>query len=82
MPAEHQYNQYNDEPFTAQSEWYPYDCCACECKMWVEDIIIDGFPPDGPGHCPIIICPKCGKDFVRDTSEHIIKSTNDPNVSL
>ena len=75
-------NQYSDDPWTGPSEWYPYLCRACECKMWVEDIIIDGFPPDGPGHCPIIICPKCGKDFVRDTSEHIIKSTNDPNVSL
>ena len=53
----------NDLPFGGPSEWYPYCCRACECRMWVEDIIIDAFPPDGPGKCPFICCPQCGKDF-------------------
>ena len=44
----------NDLPFNGPTEWYPYHCLACDCKMWVEDIIVDAFPPDGPGKCPIV----------------------------
>jgi hypothetical protein len=49
--------------------------------MWVEDIVVDAFPSNGPGNCPIIICPECGKDFVRAISEQSIMSETDPNVS-
>jgi len=70
----------NDLPFGGTSEWYPYYCRACKCRMWVEDIIIDAFQPDGPGKCPIICCPECGKKFVMDISRDIIKSETDPNM--
>jgi hypothetical protein len=32
----------------------------------VEEIIVDAFPPDGPGHCPIVECPHCGGSFCCD----------------
>ncbi|MDP6477409.1 MAG: hypothetical protein QF502_05825 [Nitrospinaceae bacterium] len=81
MPTDYQDHNFNDDPFTGPSEWYPYHCCACQCKMWVEDIVVDAFPSNGPGNCPIIICPECGKDFVRAISEQSIMSETDPNVS-
>ena len=68
-----------DLPFSGPSEWYPYHCRACECGMWVEEIIIDAFPPDGPGGCPLICCPECGKDFVMDITRDTIMSKTDPN---
>jgi len=49
--------------------------------MWVEDIVVDAFPPDGPANCPVIICPECGKDFVMTISGQTIMSISDPNVS-
>ena len=49
--------------------------------MLVEEIVIDAFPPTGPGNGPILLCPECGKDFVRHTSEQSIMSKTDPNVS-
>jgi hypothetical protein len=69
----------NDLPFSGPSEWYPYRCRACECKMWVEDIMVDAFPPSGPGGCPILHCPNCDKKFVRDTTKDSILSETDPN---
>jgi hypothetical protein len=80
----HANEQLEDEdlPFNGPTQWYPYRCLACKCKMWVEDIIIDAFPPDGPGKCPIVCCPKCGQDFVRDIKRETIISENDPNLIL
>jgi len=69
----------NDLPFSGPSEWYPYYCRACEYKMWVEDIIIDAFPPDGPGECPILCCPKCEKNIVREIKTESFMSETDPN---
>ncbi len=40
----------NDLPFGGPSEWYSYYCRACECRMWVEDIIIAAFPLDDPAN--------------------------------
>jgi hypothetical protein len=36
---------------------------------WIEDIVVDAFPPDGPGRTPILICPNCHGTYLRDTSE-------------
>jgi hypothetical protein len=47
--------------------------------MWVEDIVVDAFPPNGPGKCPIICCPECGRDFVRDVKRKTFMSKTDPN---
>jgi len=69
----------NDLPFSGPSEWYPYYCCACKLKIWVEDIVIDAFPPDGPGKCPILCCPECGKNLIRDMKADSFMSEADPN---
>ena len=37
-------------------------------RDWVEDIIVDGFPPTEPGGCPALICPECGRQFLWDAS--------------
>lgn len=71
--------QFNDFPFNGPGEWYPYVCRACKYKYFVEDIIIDAFPHDGPGDCPIICCYECGGDFVRDIKRPTIMSEKDPN---
>lgn len=73
--------QYNDFPFNCPTEWYPYVCRACGYKYLVEDIIIDAFPSDGPGDCPIVCCHECGKDFVRDIKQPTIMSEEDPNYN-
>ena len=70
----------NDLPFNGPTEWYPYHCLACDCEMWVEDIIVDAFPPDGPGKCPIVCCPECGQDFVMDIEKDTLMSETDPNL--
>ena len=70
----------NDLPFNGPGEWYPYRCLACNYKMWVEDIIVDAFPPDGPGKCPIIGCMNCGNDFIRDIEKETLMSKTDPNL--
>ncbi len=78
-PKDATHNQEDDLPFNGPSEWYPYRCRACAYKELVEDLFIDAFPPDGPGNCPIMYCPECGGDFVRDTSKSTTMSTTDPN---
>lgn len=71
--------QDDDRPFNGPSEWYPYICYACNCKIWIEDIIVDSFPPNGPGKCPVLYCPVCEKRFVRDIKRDSILSETDPN---
>jgi len=68
------------ELFNGPNEWYPYLCATCGFRMWVQDIVVDAFPPDGPGKCPIICCPKCGESFVFDVKRNVIRSRTDPNV--
>lgn len=55
-----------DGPWTGPSEWYRYRCRSCNHTDWVEEIIVDAFPPNGPGNCPIVQCPKCGGSFCCD----------------
>ena len=70
----------NDLPFNGPEEWYPYLCRACNYKELVEDVFIDSFPADGPGNCPVMYCPECGGDFVRDIEQATIMSETDPNT--
>jgi len=44
------------DSLTPPSHWYNYRCRSCEHRDWVEDIIVDGFPPTEPGGCPALIC--------------------------
>lgn len=81
MKTIHKNEQQEDNglPFNGPGEWYPYRCRACNYTMWIEDIIVDAFPPNGPGKCPIIYCPICEQDFVRDIKKETIMSKTDPN---
>ena len=58
-----------DEPFTGPSKWFNYRCRSCEHSGWVEDIVVWAFPPNGPGGCPMLICPECEGEWGRDTSK-------------
>ena len=40
------------EYFNGPNEWYPYFCATCDFRMWVQDIVVDAFPPDGPENAP------------------------------
>ena len=66
LPHQSQCN--NDLPFNGPSQWYNYRCLSCDYSAWVEDIIVDAFPPGKNSSFPIILCPECGNDFVCDTS--------------
>ena len=39
-------------PWQPASHWYNYHCRSCDHRDWVEDIIVDGFPPDGTRRMP------------------------------
>ena len=69
---------FNDRPFGGTIEWYPYVCPVCNYKELTEEIIIDAFPPDGPGNCPILSCPKCENDFIRDIKRPTIMKESNP----
>lgn len=57
-----------DIPWHAPSHWYNYRCHSCDHRDWVEDIIVDGFPPTEPDGCPALICPECGGEFLWNAS--------------
>jgi len=57
-----------DKPFQGPTTWYSYRCCSCGHADWIEDIIVDAFPPTEPGGCPELICPECGGQFLSDAS--------------
>jgi predicted nucleic acid-binding Zn ribbon protein len=67
-----------DRPWEAPQEWYRYRCLSCSHTHWVEDIIVDAFPPVEPGGCPELICPACGGRFLRDPSVAQIASYTQP----
>ena len=72
----------NEElPFNVPSQWYKYRCLSCDHSLWVEDIIVDAFPPERPGGFPVILCHKCNGRFKCDESVHAISSFSDPNVT-
>jgi len=63
-----------DRPWEPPQVWFSYRCLSCNLTDWVEDIIVDAFPPLEPGGCPELICPQCGERFLRDPSLAEIKS--------
>jgi len=71
-----------DEPFTGPSDWYKYRCRSCNHTDWVEDIVVDAFPPDAPGGCPPLVCPECGESFSYDSSEPIKRSLQHPDHTI
>ena len=68
-----------DGPWTAPSVWYRYRCPSCDYAEWVEDIVIDGFPPQPDGSPTLLHCRECGALMSTDPSEPTIKSLTDPN---
>ena len=59
-----------EDPWTAPSTWYRYRCPSCNFATWIEDIVVDAFPPERPGGLPLIGgCIECGNEILRpDTS--------------
>ena len=70
-----------ERPWHSPSHWYNYHCRSCDHRDWVEDIIVDGFPPTEPGGCPILICPECGGEFLGDDSVPQQESYYKPETS-
>ena len=67
-----------DIPFQGPTTWCNYRCRSCDHADWIEDIIVDAFPPTEPGGCPELICPKCEGQFLRDPSVPEITSSTKP----
>jgi DNA-directed RNA polymerase subunit RPC12/RpoP len=63
-----------DRPWEAPQVWFSYHCLSCELTDWIEDIIVDAFPPLEPSGCPELICPECGGRFLRDPDVAEIRS--------
>lgn len=72
-------NWYDEMPFSGPSDWYKYRCRSCDHTDWVEEIIIDAFPPTQPEGTPELLCPECQGSFRWDTSTEIIISYNHPD---
>ena len=68
-----------DEPFTGPSDWYKYRCRSCNHTDWVEDIVVDAFPPVEPEGFPAIVCPKCSGPFRYDPSVPVKRSLQHPD---
>ena len=61
------------------SDWYKYRCHSCNHTDWIEDIVVDAFPPVEPEGVPALFCPECGGNFRWDTSEPIKTSHQHPD---
>ena len=66
-------------PWHGPREWAKYRYRSCDHADWIEDIIVDAFPPTEPGGRPELICPQCGRPFVCDTSVPEIRSFTKPD---
>ena len=74
-PIMEEFLEFNPNP----SEWYKYRCRSCDHADWIEDIIVDAFPPIEPGGYPALTCPECGGQFLCDTSQPEIRSFTKPD---
>jgi hypothetical protein len=74
-PIMDEYLKFNPNP----SEWYNYCCRSCDHRDWVEDIVVDAFPPVEPEGVPALMCPECEGDFRYDTSVEIKRSRQHPD---
>lgn len=74
-------DQHNpDLPFSAPSQWYKYRCLSCDHADWVEEIVVDAFPPEKPKGFPVLYCPECNGDFKRDESILPVSSYSNPDL--
>ena len=55
-------------PWHEPKLWASYRCRSCDNTDWVEEIILDAFPPTEPGGYPALLCPNCGETFLFDNS--------------
>jgi len=74
-PIWDEFLQFNPNP----SSWYKYHCRSCDHTDWIEDIVVDAFPPVEPEGFPAIVCPECGGSFRCDTSEPVKRSRQHPD---
>ena len=70
----------SDGPWNCPSEWFSYHCLSCKYSTWVEDIIVDAFPPARGTRFPVIECPKCGNDFACNTDRQPVSSYKQPDA--
>jgi len=68
-----------DPWMSGPSDWYKYRCRSCDHTDWVEDIVVDAFPPVEPEGVPALICPECGGNFRWDNSKQIKSSRQHPD---
>ncbi len=66
-------------PWMGPSDWYKYRCRSCDYTDWVEDIVVDAFPPVEPGGLAAIVCPKCSGLFLYDPSVPVKSSFQHPD---
>ena len=66
-PSEHDPEHFpTEDPWMEPSTWYRYRCPSCDFVTWVEDIVVDAFPPEKPGGLPLIGgCIQCGNEILR-----------------
>ena len=57
-----------DMPWHQPTVWAHYRCRSCDYSDWIEDVVVDAFPPTEPGGYPALGCPNCGGSFLCDTS--------------
>ena len=74
-PIMDEFLEFNPDP----GEWYNYRCRSCDHTDWIEDIVVDAFPPVEPEGAPALICPECGGDFRYDTSVETKHSRQHPD---
>ena len=73
--------QETEDPWKRPSEWFKYRCRSCEHTDWVEEIVVDAFPPTEPAGFPAVVCPKCGGSFCHDASEPAKRSFEHPDCA-
>jgi hypothetical protein len=55
-----------EDPWMDPSTWYKYHCPSCSFETWIEDIVVDAFPPERPGGLPLFgSCIQCGNEILR-----------------
>ena len=65
-------------PWQPPKTWFKYHCPSCDHADWIEDIIVDAFPANGPGGTPILMCPNCHGTYLRDISVPETQSYTQP----
>jgi hypothetical protein len=74
-PIMDEFRSFNNLP----REWVKYRCRSCDHTDWIDEIIVDAFPPTEPGGFPALACPECGGDFLNDPTEPPRDSVEHPD---